>query len=124
MKILNKIFKNLKKDKGQIILSTKNVHVISPNYKQVVEHIKGVFLGGKYIELNYKINDEGISFLKAFANDNNKDFDIEYLSKEMDENIYRLQGCDIEQTMCFFRDFLGIHKLVDFDLKNNDWKKI
>lgn len=125
MGFLGKIFHNKDNDKDELlVLSTEQKNITNPTYKQVVEHIKGVYADDKFIGLSYRIDGDEKSYLKAYPNENNKDYNIEYFLKEDGDSKYLLEGSDVEQTMCFFRDFLEMHKLIKFDLENNDWKKI
>ncbi|MDO5027413.1 MAG: hypothetical protein Q4E50_06250 [Tissierellia bacterium] len=119
MRILEKIFK--KRVKGLLVLSTRSKNISNPTFKQVVEHIKELFDKDEFIELAYREEDSKLAHLKASPADEGKGYNLEYLSKEKDE--YFLKGSDVEQTMCFFRDFLEGHRIVDFDLTNNNWTK-
>lgn len=104
-----------------VILKTKLLEIINPTYKQVVEHIKGVSSEDVFIKLS---SNKDASYLKASegSHDDIKDesYFLEYYSKEKSK-IYRLDRVDIEQTLCFFKDFLNMQKLIDFDLENNNW---
>lgn len=124
MKLFRKIFNREKSEENvPLILSTDLLNITNPSYKQVVEHIKGIFDKDKYIKLTYSMDESDKNpYIKASANKNGKDYDIEYYPGEKDIK-YFLQASDVEQTMCFFRDFTEMHKLVDFDLENNDWEK-
>lgn len=125
MSLLDCISKlRLKKEKqkeGLIILTTETVNIMNPNFKKVVEHMKGIFNEDGFIKLSYMDMDNAssLSHLMARPNANSKDFDLEYQAIKGPR--YFLQASDVEQTICFFKDFLTAHRLLDFDLENNNW---
>lgn len=116
------LFNWFKKTKDKVLkLRTAKVSIEKPTYKQVVEHIKAVHSGGEFIELLYK-NEQGEDTYLVATPDGDNFFAIEYQKVDPKEK-YKLGGVDVESTMCFFRDFTEVQKIIDYDFENNEFIK-